>query len=162
MQILVSSKLIVLSITNGKYSLAEITGDATAIMQYVRYEEEIVHKRGVELVGWTYDKIVNPSLLSSAVEPLSILRDALRDGKCKFVQLSPLKVKQRIAAYQEKLNDGQAQKRKRKTRKDKGARRSKISRAVVDEDGNDERPRRDIGDGNNEADSSSDLESDED
>lgn len=128
-------------------------------MQYIRYEEEIVLKLGIELVGWMYDKIVNPSQLSSALEPLSTLRNALRDGQCKFVRLSPPEIKQRIAAYQEKLNDGQVQKRKRKTRKDKGGRRSKISRAIVGEDGDDEHPRRDIGDSYNQASSS---ESDED
>jgi hypothetical protein len=42
----------------------EITGDEKAVMQYVNYDE-LIQKYGVELQGWTFEKLVNPSLLST-------------------------------------------------------------------------------------------------
>ena len=106
-------------------------------MQYIRYEEDIVLKKGVELVGWTYEKIINPSSLSSAVQPLRNLRDAIKDKRCRFVRLSAQELSARVAAYQEKVNQGQVIPRQRKTRKDKGIRRHKtMSTATVGEDDN--------------------------
>jgi hypothetical protein len=103
-------------------------------MQYVRYEEEIIHKQGIELVGWTYDKIVNPSQMSSALEPLSRLRNAIKERQCKFVRLPPQEIKARIAAYDNRIEKGETQARKRKTRKDKGKRRNVPQASLSDED----------------------------
>jgi hypothetical protein len=105
-------------------------------MQYVHYEEEIVLKRGVKLVGWTYDNIANPSTLSSAVQPLRNLRDAIKQGQCHFVRLSPQEVNKLKAAYQEKVRQGQVVPRQRKPRKDKGVRRRKAmdTAASLEED----------------------------
>lgn len=146
-------------ISDENIAIAQTTGDTTATMQYARYEEDIIHKRGVKLVGWTYDKIVNPSQLSSALKPLSTLRNALRDGTCKFVCLSPQEVKQRVAAYHDKVRCGQLPVRKRKPRKDKGTVRHKISQAVVDDDssGNEGAPskKQRLDSGNSDTDASS-------
>ena len=118
-------------------SIAEITGDDTATMQYIHYEEDIVLKKGVELVGWTYEKIINPSSLSSAVQPLRNLHDVIKDKRCRFVRLSAQELSARVVAYQEKVNQGQVIPRQRKTRKDKGIRRRKtMSTATVGEDDN--------------------------
>jgi hypothetical protein len=54
-------------------------------MNYINYEEAIVQRYGIELVGWTYDKFVNPSEFSSALGPLRKLIDAINAGECKFV-----------------------------------------------------------------------------
>ncbi|KAF8326485.1 hypothetical protein F5887DRAFT_1197076 [Amanita rubescens] len=140
-------------------NLAQITGDSTTTMQYVRYEEEIIHKRGVELVGWTYDKIVNPSQMSSALEPLSKLRNAIKEGRCKFVRLTQQEIKERIAAYDNRIEKGEMQARKRKTRKDKGKRRNVPQASLSDEDdsdGEEGRPskRRQLGTGDDDSDAS--------
>lgn len=49
--------------------LVEITGNLKAVMQYVNYEESIVQRYGVVLEGWTFDRFVNPSELSTALPP---------------------------------------------------------------------------------------------
>ncbi|KAJ6570736.1 hypothetical protein B0H10DRAFT_1964571 [Mycena sp. CBHHK59/15] len=59
--------------------LVEITGDKRAQMQYVWYEEDIVLKYGVILVGWTFPEIVNPSELSTSIPGLQELYDAIKD-----------------------------------------------------------------------------------
>lgn len=66
--------------------VVDITGNPNAVMQYTRYEEEIVQRYGIELQGWTYERIMNPSLLTSSLLPLMTLRDALVAGTCKFVK----------------------------------------------------------------------------
>jgi hypothetical protein len=43
----------------------EITGDDKALMQYTHHDE-LVQKYGVELQGWTFEKLVNPSQLSTS------------------------------------------------------------------------------------------------
>ncbi|PPQ75355.1 hypothetical protein CVT25_005593, partial [Psilocybe cyanescens] len=51
-------------------NLVEITGNPNAVMHYVRFEEDIVLRYGIDLVGYTYEKLVNPSLLSTSILPL--------------------------------------------------------------------------------------------
>jgi hypothetical protein len=108
--------------------LVEITGNSKAVMQYERYDEEIVQRYGIELQGWTYEKIINPSLVSSSLPPLRALMDALMEGKCKFVKLSASEKKQREAAYMAKIASGEVELRKRKRRSDAGVRKSKRAR----------------------------------
>ncbi|KIL54458.1 hypothetical protein M378DRAFT_54725, partial [Amanita muscaria Koide BX008] len=105
-----------------------------ATMQYARYEEDIIHRYGVELVGWTFDKIVNPSQLSSSIGPLRELHDALKGGSCKFIQLEASEVKMRIATHREKIRTGKLPARQRKMRKDKGTTRRRKSAIGVTED----------------------------
>jgi hypothetical protein len=94
-------------------------------MQYVNYEEAIVQRYGVVLEGWTFDRFVNPSELSTALPPLQKLLDALNDGSCKFVKLTREQRKAREKAYLTKLASGEVQVRERKTRKDAGIRRKR-------------------------------------
>lgn len=68
--------------------VVEITGNANAIMQYVKYEEAIVQRYGIEIQGWTHDKFANPSEFSSSLPPLQKLLDAINAGDCKFVKLT--------------------------------------------------------------------------
>jgi len=107
------------------------TGNPKAIMNYTRFEEEIVLWYGIILQGWTYKKFVNPSELSSSVPALSKLNDALKSGKCKFVQLSPEEKKKRFEAYQEKLTTGEIQPFQRKRRSDAGSRREGYKKVKV-------------------------------
>ena len=49
-------------------NLVEITGNPKAAMHYARYDEEIVQRYGIELQGWTYEKIIISQLFSSTFE----------------------------------------------------------------------------------------------
>jgi len=114
-------------------SVVDITGNMKAVMQYTQYEEEIVHRYGIELQGWTYEKIMNPSLLTSSLPPLMALRDALVAGTCKFVKLTAAERKERKAAHMEKIKSGEIEVRKRKRRSDAGtSKKSKRARPEVD------------------------------
>jgi hypothetical protein len=97
-------------------------------MHYVRYEEEIVQRYGIELQGWTYEKIINPSLVSSSLLPLKTLLDVITAGTCKFVKLSASEKKEHEAAYMAKIASGEVEVRKRKRRSDAGVRKSKRAR----------------------------------
>jgi hypothetical protein len=39
----------------------DVTGNQNATMKYIDYEEQVIFKYGVELVGWTFDRFVCPS-----------------------------------------------------------------------------------------------------
>lgn len=101
-------------------------------MHYTRYDEEIVLRYGIDLQGWTYEKIINPSLMSSSLPPLIELRDALVEGTCKFVKLTATERKERQAAFLAKIKSGEVELRKRKQRNDIGTRRKKRARTEVD------------------------------
>jgi hypothetical protein len=103
-------------------------------MHYTRYEEEIVQRYGIDLQGWTYEKLMNPSKLSSSLPPLKALRDALITGTCKFVKLTAAEKKKREAAYMACIESGEVELRKRKRRSDAGVR--KKSKRARKEDGN--------------------------
>lgn len=134
-------------------------GNSTAAMQYVQYEEEIIHKRGVKLVGWTYDKIVNLSQMSSVLKLLSKLCNAIKEGQCKFVWLTQQEIKERIATYDDRIEKGEMQAWKCKTCKDKGKRCNIPQASLSDEDNNDSEEgqpskRRQLGAGNDDSDKS--------
>lgn len=102
-------------------------------MKYIWYKEDIVQRYGIELRGWTFEKIMNPTLLSSSLPPLMALRDALVAGTCKFVKLTAAQRKEREAAYMEKINSGEIEAWKRKQRSDAGTvKKSKRARPEVD------------------------------
>jgi hypothetical protein len=117
--------------------LVAITGNLKAMMHYTRYEEEIVQRYGIELQGWTYEKLMNPSKLSSSLPPLKALRDALVSGTCKFIKLTAAEKKKREAAYMASIASGEAELRKRKRRSDAGIRK-KSKRPRIENDGGEE------------------------
>ena len=94
-------------------------------MCYVDYEEKIVQRYGIELVGWTYEKFVNPSELSTSLPGLQQLLDAINNGTCKFVKLTPLQLKERRHVLQKNISEGNVPAPKsRKPRKDRGTKRT--------------------------------------
>ena len=111
-------------------------------MQYANYDELIIQKYGIELQGWTFEKLVNPSQLSTSLPGLRRLLDAINNGDCKFVRLSPLEVKSRREELQKKQDDGIVPVKTRKPRKDRGTKRPRTKgkkTAVIDaEDDDDE------------------------
>jgi hypothetical protein len=93
-----------------------------------------VQRYGIDLQGWTYEKFMNPSKLSSSLPPLKALRDALMAGTCKFVKLTAAEKKKREAVYMASIASGEVELRKRKRRSDAGIR--KKSKRARKEDGN--------------------------
>jgi hypothetical protein len=63
------------------------TGSKRAEMNYVNYDKEIVERYKVKLVGWTYERFVNPSHIGTVTD-ICKLRDALKSGECKWVKLN--------------------------------------------------------------------------
>ncbi|PPQ84339.1 hypothetical protein CVT25_013034, partial [Psilocybe cyanescens] len=107
--------------------LTEITGNENAQMHYIDYEEKIVQRFGVELVGWTYDKLVNLSLLSTSLPGLRKLLDAFNNGTCKFVHLTPLQLNEHSQEHQIAIDDGSVPAPKtRKSWKDRGTKRKEV------------------------------------
>jgi hypothetical protein len=94
-------------------------------MNYESYEEKIVHKHGVVLEGWTFEKFANPSDLSSAIAPLKQLRDALHGGACKWRRLSKQERDGRWKEYQDGIASGETHAKTRQTRSDAGRKRKK-------------------------------------
>jgi hypothetical protein len=102
----------------------EITGNEKVTMYYVDYEEKIVQRYGIELVGWTYEKFVNPSELSTSLPGLQQLLDAINNGTCKFVKLTPLQLSERRRVLQNNISEENVPAVKgRKPRKDRGSKR---------------------------------------
>jgi hypothetical protein len=125
----------------------DITGDKNATMKYTEYEELIVLKYGVELQGWTYEKFVCPSFLSTSLPPLQALLDAINSGRCKFIKLTPVEVKRRRDERQKQINEGTIAIKQRKQRSDIGAKRPRKGKGkapAVDagDTDEDERPRK--------------------
>ena len=50
-------------------------------MNYDNYEEKVIQRLKVKLVGWPFEKVVSPAKLYTIGE-LRTLRDALRSGAC--------------------------------------------------------------------------------
>ncbi|TFK59157.1 hypothetical protein BDN72DRAFT_906111 [Pluteus cervinus] len=124
------------------HSLRQITGNSNLQMQYVHFETRIVHQYGVNIVGWTHPTFGNPSELSSSLEPLKKLYDALVSGECKFVKLSEADVDKRKKEYEAKLASGEVEVTERKQRKDAGTKRGANKRTkkrnAVEDDEDDE------------------------
>ncbi|KAJ6455347.1 hypothetical protein C8R45DRAFT_1187918, partial [Mycena sanguinolenta] len=103
--------------------LATITGNSNIRMDYIYFEESIVLKYGIDIVGWTCSRFVNPSDLSSSLSVLTTLRDAIRDGVCKFVKLTPAERKARREKWDADVAAGTVIPRSRATRSDAGVKR---------------------------------------
>ena len=95
-------------------------------MHYADYEEKVVQRYGVELIGWTYEKLINPSELSTSLPGLRKLLDAINTGSCKFIKLTQDQLKQRREEHQKAIEDGSLPAPKtRKPRKDRGTKRKR-------------------------------------
>ncbi|KAH9923874.1 uncharacterized protein B0H18DRAFT_1120218 [Fomitopsis serialis] len=66
--------------------LVELTGNEKIKMNYLNFERDFIVKQGIDVLGWTHDKFINPSDMSTSLPPLRKLVDALKNGSCKFVE----------------------------------------------------------------------------
>jgi hypothetical protein len=101
-------------------------------MHYVNYEDTIVKRHGVELVGWTYLKFINPADIN-CVGDIRTLRDALRCVACHSVQLSAQDLQNRLEEVEARRERGEVVHKKRKERSDKGVKRK--CRTTTDKNG---------------------------
>ena len=69
-----------------------VTHSKVADMNYNNYEEKVIQRLKVKLVGWPFEKVVSPIKLYTIGE-LRTLRDALQSGACAWVQLSNQELK---------------------------------------------------------------------
>jgi hypothetical protein len=107
-------------------------------MQYLNYERDIVLRHGVVLEGWTHSTWANPSELSTSLEPLRRLLDALKNDTCKFVKLTTAQRQKRQEEYNKKVDSGEIQVQERQKRKDAGKKRKQHDGGgVTDDDIND-------------------------
>jgi hypothetical protein len=115
-------------------------------MKYTEYEELIMLKYGIELQGWTYEKFVCPSMLSTSLPSLQALLDAINNGNCKFIKLTPSEVKTCREERQKQLKEGTMVVKQRKQRSDIGAKRPRKGKAKVpdgtEDTDEDRRPRK--------------------
>lgn len=99
-------------------------------MHYVNYEDAIVQRYSVKLVGWTHSKFINPADINS-VPDIRALRDALRSGACHWIRLSPQELQHHTAEVEARRQQGEIVGKKRKERSDKGMKRKR--RTTTDE-----------------------------
>lgn len=108
-------------------------------MNYDSYEDRIVCKWGVELVGWTEDVIENPAKIT-ALPGLRRLYGALKTGNCYWSILSADVWALRQDTRYRKIEEGKARARKRRSdagvsKKKAGKRKSSADK--VDSDSGD-------------------------
>ncbi|KAJ7460530.1 hypothetical protein B0H11DRAFT_1688903, partial [Mycena galericulata] len=94
-------------------------------MAYVNHQEDVIHRYGVELVGWTPEKFCNPIELTTSLPVLRKLLNAIKDGTCKFVRLTAAEVKARKAKYEEDIAAGRITGKQRNPRSDIGKKRKR-------------------------------------
>lgn len=94
-------------------------------MQYINYEEAIIECYRIELQGWTYDRFVNPSELSTSLPSLRKLLNAIDTGDCKFVKQTAKEHCKGQETYKKKVANGEIKGCERKIRSDAGKRKRK-------------------------------------
>lgn len=117
----------------------EITKDAEVDMRYLNhYETKVVHRYGVELVGWPLDKMLVDGL---STNNLQIIVDGMANGSIYWAKLTEGQLIARIEAWRTRdvTKDVKAKKRIRKKQKvqkgpDLGEPRSVTAQSVVMEE----------------------------
>jgi len=100
-------------------------------MNYANYDTAIVERYKVKLIGWTYEKFVNPSQIGTMTE-ICKLRDALKSGVCQWIRLGTAQVQAHSNTLQERRENGEIIGRPRRQRSDKG--KSRKRKSISDSD----------------------------
>jgi len=111
-----------------------ITRISKITMHYVKYEDAIVQRHSVKLIGWTCSRFINPADINSVPE-IRVLRDALRSGACRWIRISPQELQHHTAEVDAWHQQGEVIGKKRKERSDKGTKRKR--RTTTDENNQD-------------------------
>ncbi|KAF9046179.1 hypothetical protein BJ165DRAFT_1369009 [Panaeolus papilionaceus] len=117
-------------------SLESITGTKGVRMVYINYEDQIVSKLGVMLVGWTYKDFVNPSEITG-IDDLKTLHNALTTGACHWVRLSKAQLTAHNKDLAKRRAAGEVIGTKRKPRIDKGVTKGPREPKSTNNDDND-------------------------
>ncbi|KAG1861463.1 hypothetical protein C8R48DRAFT_581862, partial [Suillus tomentosus] len=83
-------------------SLCEVTKDASATVEFTRYEVAIVRKYHIKLVGWNHPQWANLSDLKGGIEALENVVAAIANNTCRFVEITADEVEER----RQKIADG--------------------------------------------------------
>ncbi|KAJ7189797.1 hypothetical protein GGX14DRAFT_408549 [Mycena pura] len=87
-------------------SLADTSQVPDARMAYTWHEEDVVQQYGVVLEGWTPDRFVDPSDLSTSLAILCTLLEALWARDCTFRKLGPTEAAERRKKWEEEVEAG--------------------------------------------------------
>lgn len=98
-----------------------LTGNEKVCINYSNFEHEFVVKHVIDVIGWTHERFINPSDMSTSLPPLQKLVAALKDGMCKFIRLSEHRTHQ--DAFNKRVAEGLVV--SRKECEDKGILRGK-------------------------------------
>ncbi|KAG1793667.1 uncharacterized protein HD556DRAFT_1443456 [Suillus plorans] len=74
--------------TGLRTSLCEVTNDASATVEFTKYEALVICHYHVKFMGWNHTQWANPSDLKGGIEVLEKLTDAIKAKICHFVQIS--------------------------------------------------------------------------
>ncbi|KAL1698790.1 hypothetical protein EV121DRAFT_165685, partial [Schizophyllum commune] len=95
-------------------------------MEYKHYDRKIVITHGVTLDGWPATiEFKNPSELSTALAPLQLLHDNLKNGTIRWRRLSSAVLAQRRSDWDDRVARGEVEEPVRKQRKDAGQKRKR-------------------------------------
>ena len=100
-----------------------VTHSKIADMNYDNYEEKVIQRLKVKLIGWPFENIISPAKLYTVGE-LRTLRDALRSGACCWVKLSKTELKTHLDNMASRREAGGVVGKTRKQRSDKGVKTS--------------------------------------
>jgi hypothetical protein len=95
-------------------------------MNYVNYKSDVVLRYGVILEGWPEGvDFACPSKLGNNLSVLNRLKDAVVSGSCKFRPLTTAEHRSYEEEYQQQVASGELVIPSRKTRKDRGKKRTR-------------------------------------
>ncbi|KAJ7323997.1 hypothetical protein DFH08DRAFT_711561, partial [Mycena albidolilacea] len=89
-------------------------------MNYERYIKAVVLGYGCALIGWPLSVNFTSPTNISTVDEMRTLRDALRDGTCRWKVLNAAEKEKWRQEYEEKVESGEIVEHVRKVRGDKG------------------------------------------
>jgi hypothetical protein len=96
-----------------------------AVMNYVNYKSEVVIRYAVILEEWPEGvKFTCPSKLGNNLSVLNCLKDAVISGTCRFHPLTTAEHCSYQDEYKEQVDSGELVVPSRKTRKDRGKKRT--------------------------------------
>ncbi|KAJ7785380.1 hypothetical protein B0H14DRAFT_2630594 [Mycena olivaceomarginata] len=102
-------------------SACEVSGVPDARIGWTWFEEDVVQRYGVKLVGWTAGKDpVDPSNLSTSQSVICTLLTAIRNGECCFKKLGPTEAAERRKKWEEDIAAGRVTAKHRASRCDAG------------------------------------------
>ncbi|KAH7904733.1 hypothetical protein BJ138DRAFT_979063, partial [Hygrophoropsis aurantiaca] len=106
--------------------LRATSGDPTAKMQWKYYLQNVVQEYMVQIVGWPNDiPFANLSDISSALPDLQSLLRKWKSGVIRWEKVSDEELKRLMEEHDAKIENGEIEDPRRRTRSDKGKRRQK-------------------------------------